>query len=282
MLKRLTLYFVATLITAGHLAPAWAWGQEGHSIIAEIAQRRLTPKAAGQVELVLGRGHSLASVASWADDVRGARPETYNLHFVSIPVAESGFDADKHCHPSPKGDCIVAELDRLKTLLNCAPTPEGKRDALRFAVHFLGDVHQPMHVVNEARGGNDIKVSVEIGGQICTGKCIPRKQEGANLHAVWDTTLITQSFWNWGAYVEFLETQWLPGKEHLGSGTPLDWALQTHAAVQSVWSLTPTDLKLTDSYYKQVRPVLDQQLALGGIRLAHFLNEAYSLGQCKL
>ena len=282
MLKRLTLSLVAALIAAGHISPAWAWGQEGHSIIAEIAQRRLSPKAAGQVELVLGRGHSLASVASWADDVRGARPETYNLHFVGIPVAESSFEADKHCHPSPKGDCIVAELDRLKTLLNCAPTAEGRRDALRFAVHFLGDVHQPMHTVDEARGGNDIKVSVEIGGQICTGKCIPRKQEGANLHSVWDSTLINQSFWNWGAYVEYLETQWLPGKEHLSSGTPLDWAVQTHAAVQAVWNLTPTDLKLTDSYYKQVRPTLDQQLALGGIRLAHFLNEAYSLGQCKL
>lgn len=282
MLHRLTISIVVALIAGAHVAPAWAWGQEGHSIIAEIAQRRLTPKAAGQVELLLGRGHSLASVASWADDVRGARPETYNLHFVDIPVAESNYDADKHCHPSPKGDCIVAELDRLKKLLNCAPTAEGKRDALRFAVHFLGDIHQPLHTVDEAKGGNDIKVSVEFGGQICTGKCVPRKQEGANLHAVWDTTLIAQTFWNWGAYVDYLEAQWLPGNEGLTAGTPLDWALQTHAAAQSVWSLTPTDLKLTDDYYKLVRPTLDKQLGLGGIRLARFLNEAYALEQCKL
>lgn len=281
MFKRLTLSFVLALAAGCHMTAAWAWGQEGHSIIAEIAQHRLTPQAAAQVESLLGRGHSLAAVASWADDVRGARPETYNLHFVDIPVAESGFDVDRHCHASPKGDCIVAELDRLKKLLACAPTPEGRRDALRFAVHFVGDVHQPMHTVDEARGGNDIKVGVEIGGQICTGKCVPRKQEGANLHAVWDTTLIAQTFWNWGAYVDYLEAQWLPGKEDQAAGTPRDWALQTHAAVQAVWKMTPADLQLNDSYYKQVRPILDQQLALGGIRLARFLNEAYASPPCK-
>ena len=265
------------LICAG---PAFAWGQEGHSIVAEIAQRRLNARAVGEVERLLGRGHSLASVGSWADDVRSARPETYNLHFVDIPVAQSSYDADKHCHASAQGDCVVAELDRLKKALACAPTEDLKRDALRFAVHFVGDVHQPMHTVDEARGGNDIKVEFEVGGLTCTGKCVPRKVS-TNLHAIWDTNLISQTKWNWGAYVDRLETDWLPGKEDRAGGTPLDWALQTHTAAQTVWKLTPPDLRITDSYFVQVLPIVDQQLALGGIRLARFLNEGFAPVQCK-
>ena len=65
---------------------ALAWGQEGHSIVAEIAQRRLDKSAAERVTDALGANVSLASVASWADDVRESRPETYNWHFVSIPL----------------------------------------------------------------------------------------------------------------------------------------------------------------------------------------------------
>ncbi len=276
---------VAVLLFAAlNSLAAWGWGQEGHSIVAEIAQHRLNPAAAAQVERLLGRGRSLASIGSWADDVRGARPHTYKLHFVDIPVAESAFDADKHCHASPQGDCIVAELN---PLLACARTDEIKRDALRFAVHFVGDVHQPFHTVDEERGGNGIKVEFEAGGLICTGKCVPRKVS-TNLHAVWDSNLISQTQWNWGAYVDRLETHWLPakegqtGKDDAAAGTPLDWALQTHAVAQTVWKLTPPELKLTDAYFQQALPIVDQQLALAGIRLARFLNEGYATAQCPL
>src|SRR6202049_3675076 len=84
-------WFAAALAIGcgGH---ALAWDQEGHSIVAEIAQRRLSPAAADAVGRVLGRGHSLASVASWADDVRETAPETYNWHFVEIPLAANQFD----------------------------------------------------------------------------------------------------------------------------------------------------------------------------------------------
>jgi hypothetical protein len=81
---------------------AFAWGQEGHSIVAEIAQRRLSPTAAAEVERLLGKGHSLASVASWADDQRAARPGSYNWHFVDIPVADTTYDPATECKPDPR------------------------------------------------------------------------------------------------------------------------------------------------------------------------------------
>jgi hypothetical protein len=86
-------------------------------------------------------------------DIRNQRPETYNWHFVDIPLAETRYEAAKHCKPSERGDCVVAELDRLRRDLQCAPTDGQKRDALRYVVHFIGDIHQPLHTVDEGRGG---------------------------------------------------------------------------------------------------------------------------------
>ncbi len=95
---------LAAMLAIGCAGHALAWDQEGHSIIAEIAQRRLSPAAADAVDRVMGRGHSLASVASWADDVRETAPETYNWHFVDIPIESNQFDPASQCAPGPQGD----------------------------------------------------------------------------------------------------------------------------------------------------------------------------------
>jgi hypothetical protein len=78
----------ALVLATGWTGQALAWGQERHSMIVELAQHRLTPEAAAEVGRLLGQGRSLASVSSWADDVHDQRPETYNWHFVDIPLAE--------------------------------------------------------------------------------------------------------------------------------------------------------------------------------------------------
>jgi S1/P1 Nuclease len=266
------------------VASSWAWGQEGHSIVAEIAQRRLLPKASAEVYRLLGNNHSLASVASWADDERDARPETYNWHFVDIPIASSAFDAKSQCAASGAGDCVVAELERLKSDLRCAGTDDQKRDALRFAVHFLGDIHQPLHTVADSKGGNSLQVEVKMRGALmCKGAPCPIFTAHTNFHAVWDTTLITKTTWDWGAYTDRLEQGWLKTPEAQGSadgGSIVDWATSTHAAAQVVWNALPQDHVLDDNYYQLAQPILDKQLGLAGIRLARFLNEAYASNQC--
>jgi len=125
--------FFALAMTVGCAGPALAWDQEGHSIVAEIAQRRLNAAAAQAVEQVLGRGYSLASVASWADDVRETAPETYNWHFVDMPIGSSQYDPATQCAPDPKGDCVVAELDRLKNELRCVGCAETRGAEIRRA-----------------------------------------------------------------------------------------------------------------------------------------------------
>jgi len=263
---------------------AWAWGQEGHSIIAEIAQRRLSPKATAEVARLLGPNHSLASIASWADDIRDSRPETYNWHFVDLPINSDHYDPATQCvTDDKKGDCIIAELTRLTGEVRCAPTDEQKRDALRFAVHFIGDVHQPLHTVLEAAGGNGISVEVKMRGALmCRGGPCSVINSRSNFHRVWDTTLIQKTTWDWGAYVDRLESGWLKSPDATGAdgGSFADWAEGTHKSAQTAWNLLPTNRVLDDAYYQSVQPILDKQLGVAGLRLARFLNEAYDSSSC--
>ncbi len=274
----------------------WAYGQEGHSIVAEIAQRRLEPAAQAAVNTLLGA--SMASVASWADDVKfpgTPHPESYNWHFVDIPLLDDTYQPERDCKQTAKGDCIVAELDRLRTQLACAPTADQRREALKFAIHFLGDIHQPLHTVLEKIGANAQKVSGVIHGTACSAagcEFDSTKDSSVNLHFLWDTGLIRATVYDWGAYVDKLDGPKGILKTDAGllqrgkSLDPMQWALETHLVAQQVWPVkVPSDpsnavFTVDDAYYAKVLPLLDQELAVAGLRLAGFLNEAYSGAAC--
>ena len=275
------------LCVAGILAlvpfhQAWAWGQEGHSIVAEIAQRRLNPAAADAVNRLLEKA-SMASIASWADDVRTSRRSTGNWHFADIPIAEDKFDRARDCKPDPdNGDCIVAELERLRNELRCAPTDAAKKEALQFAVHFLGDIHQPLHTVHEQVGGNAVDILVFMRGRTSDrGKLA---LESSNLHSVWDDLLISKLEWAWGSMVARLEREWLKSSEAttpgIDGGTPTAWAEETHKVAQNIWKMTPSNHILDEDYLNKAKPIIERQLGVAGLRLARFLNEAYGSTQC--
>lgn len=264
--------------------PALAWGPEGHSIVAELAQRRLSPRTAAEVARLLGPGRSLASIGSWADEIRDDRLETYNWHFVDMPLADDRYDAVKHCRPSAKGDCVVAALERLMTELRCAPTDDRKRDALRYAVHLVGDIHQPLYTVSEGRHGSDIAVEVRLAGAgTCTGGPCPPLSLRSSFQRVWDVSLIEATTGSWRAYVDRLEGGWLVSPEARGAdaGTPVQWAEETHRAARAVWAALPDSKVVGDGYYAKVLPTLDRQLGLAGLRLASFLNDVQAPGQCR-
>ncbi len=266
---------------------ALPWGQEGHSIIAEIAQRKLSPNAAAAIETLLGKGHSLASISTWPDDVRSARPTTSNWHFADIPIESGDYKPGRDCAPDPaKGDCIVAELERLKTELRCG-TQQQRSEALMFAVHFVGDIHQPLHTVNEEGGGNGITVHMTVHGLTCTKDC----DLETNFHRAWDSDLIHRIVFSWGTYVERLETGWLKTAEArkigIDGGRPADWVVETHRSAQKVWHLLPPSdadkpRLMDDSYFNQILPVMDRQLGVAGLRLARFLNEVFRSPKCPI
>jgi hypothetical protein len=188
-----------TLLTPSTL---FGWGQEGHEIVASLAQTRLTKNAKNGIRSLIGDA-SLASIANWADEVRPDRDETYNWHFVDIPKDASGFSDERDCflpssrHKDAASDhqnCVVDRIELFQKVLSDSNVPRDERiEALKFLVHFVGDVHQPMHAIGEAAGGNRIAVT-EFGSTQCG-------RHPCNLHGAWDTGLIEHTGMARDAYV---------------------------------------------------------------------------------
>ncbi|MEO7760564.1 MAG: S1/P1 nuclease [Casimicrobiaceae bacterium] len=249
---------------------AQAWGQQGHSIVAEIAQRRLSPVAAAKIQALLGNNASLASIASWADDARELRPETRRWHFVNVPLADSTYDPATQCVLDPKaGDCILNELERATATLGDLRRDRSSRsESLKFIVHLVADLHQPLHTVLEDQGGNFFPVRFFTDP---TGRFAVETQ----LHKVWDDGLIGYHYWNWGAYVAYLDGTWLPSHQEieLATGKPVDWMLESHrVAAQVAYAGLTRGMQLDAAYASRVKPSLDRQLAAAGVRLAMTLN----------
>lgn len=263
-------YLGAAVLQLSLIFQAYAWGPEGHSIVAEIAQRHLTAKAEAQVRQILKTNASLASISSWADDYRALHINTARWHFVDIPITAQDYDAARDCASLPQGDCVINEIARnLHDLKDASSSDAQRLDALRFLVHFVGDVNQPLHTVGELQGYNGMTVC--YFSSPARNDCSP-----TNLHVVWDTGLIRSIFYDWGAYVEYLENDWLPRQDvsALSAGDPVAWALEAHAAARDV---ATKDVNINDHlaqmYLSAARPTLDRQLAAAGLRLARMLND---------
>src|SRR5690349_12908753 len=145
---------VLTLLLPAH--SALAWGPDGHKIVADIAESRLTPQAKAAIADLLGGTDdtSLASIANWADSIRRDREETAPWHYVDIPYEMSGFDPQRD---GKDGNNVIAKLQEFANVLNDRKASREQRaEALKFIVHFMGDLHQPMHCVerNGDKGGN--------------------------------------------------------------------------------------------------------------------------------
>jgi len=254
--------------------PSFAWGPEGHEIVADIARSHLTERARHGISAMLGND-DLAAVSVWADDVKSERPETSGWHFVDIPVSSSGFSEQRDCyrpderHRSTKEDhynCVVDRISLFAHLLadKNAPRPD-RVEALKFVVHFVGDIHQPLHAIGEARGGNEIHV-VEFGQTQC-GKY------ACNLHFAWDIGLIEHTGRREADYVSYLE-KWIVRRRLQGraGGSPENWANESFALAKQVWLNDGSAVDPT--YFRANIEVVNERLALAGLRLARLLNEA--------
>ncbi len=256
---------------------SFAWGSKGHQIVADIALDHLTATARQNLEALLGNT-DLAAIANWADEVRSQRPESYGWHFVDIPKDSAGFSEERDCYrpdekrPSSKTDhhnCVVDRIILFQQVLadKTAPAPD-RLEALKFLVHFVGDLHQPMHAIEEARGGNDIHV-VEFGSAQCG-------RYPCNLHHEWDAGLIEHTGRSEQDYVAYLE-QMIARKNLQAGGTPADWANESLRFAKQVWLREGN--AADEAYYQANIGIVDERLAEAGLRLAAMLNEA--LGSTK-
>lgn len=265
--------FFALLLLSFPFSDAWAWGQEGHSIIAEVAQRRVAAATLDKIGKLLSAESgstavSLASVASWADDYKfePAGKDTAPWHFVNIPDDQAGYNQARDCAKP----CAISAIEQSKQdLANCSATADTRRFALKMLVHLVGDIHQPLHTTDRTdaytgkddRGGNDVPVTF-------FGKA-------TNLHDVWDTGIIMRTVYAWGAYVTRLATSWFPGRDlsSLTGGSTADWVNESHQFAHDVAYDIPDDGTLGPKYFTKASPVVDRQLAVAGVRLAHILDQ---------
>lgn len=235
------------------------WYDEGHRLVARLAETRLTPRTAAAVRELLG-GQSLADASLWADRIRGQRRETAPLHYVNIPLGADRYVPGRDC---PHDQCIIAAIERDRRLLaDTGASPAERAEALRFLAHLVGDLHQPLHVANDGdRGGNDRAVTF-LGAE-------------KNLHEVWDGELVQatgldeeQYFTHLRRLMDSLDAA------AVERGTVVDWAMEGHrVAAERAYRLPPGDA-IDPPYFAASLPLVDRALVHAGIRLARVLNEA--------
>lgn len=249
----------AVLAVLGVCLPAFGWGPEGHNLVARIALARLKPATRTRVAGMLGPDQTMVSVSSWADRVRTTRKETGPWHFVDIPLGQPHLDMTRDCG---KGDCIVAVIERFRAVLkNPATPPDERKDALMFLIHFVGDLHQPLHSSdNHDHGGNEVHLEF-LGRNI-------------NLHSLWDTALLARMGTEDELYARFLE-QAQKHRKKWAKGSVEDWAEESHWAGENiVYGLLPkgTPAVINEEYERQADPVIAAQIEKAGLRLAVILN----------
>jgi hypothetical protein len=255
-----------------------AWGAQGHRLVGLIAAERLTPVAKQNVASLLD-GQTLADVSSWADTLTSDQVQTSYWHYLNIPPAASGYDRDRDCPKQPGAaagarsdrwrDCVVDRIAYWEERLGDGKLDRADRaTALKFVVHFIGDLHQPFHALGVGRGGNDIKVRV-FGEANCGND--PAKPNPCNLHSVWDSRLIARRALDDGEYLAELRS--VISRKGLGSipvGTPAQWAEQSFRLAKE--ALVAPDTNIDEGYYRRHITVIDERLSLGGLRLAAELN----------
>ena len=259
---------VATLGLGAH--DAVAWGYEGHRIVAEIAEQYLEPATARQVRELLApeNATALADVSTWADEIGPQRPETVPWHFVDIPIhppagTSAGYDAARDC---PRGDCVVAAIERFAAVLRDRSAPPRQRlEALKWVVHLVADIHQPLNCADDGdRGGNEIRVDF-LGRH-------------TSLHAVWDSGMLEAAgIADERAYAFELAQAITPARlAQWRRGTPVDWATESYGIARLIYGGSHEARALQLFYESDFLPVVNTQLEKAGVRLATVLNAALS------
>lgn len=258
-LSALALSFIlATMVSAS----AWAWGKTGHRVSGQIANAHLSGDSRNAVQDILGV-EDLAEASTWPDFMRSNdddfwRKEASPYHYVTIPKNQTYAEAGA----PERGDAITALAKFRKVLRDGNATLEDKQLALRFIIHIIGDLHQPMHAGDGTdRGGNDF--SMTFFGDL------------TNLHRVWDTGLIKQEELSYSELSKWLERRITPEQiKEWSIIDPIVWAEESAAIRDTIY---PTgDRDEAWGYVYDNRETLRTRLSQSGIRLSAYLNDIFA------
>jgi hypothetical protein len=242
-----------------------SWGVTGHRTIGKIAENHLTAKAKTAITELIGDS-SLAQISTYADEIR-SKPEyrsTGSWHFINLPLGLSFHDFKKQVKELGVEN-VYGELLKFEgELKDPNTTKEEKIFALKFVVHLVGDLHQPMHVSRESdQGGNKIQVTYD-------GK-------GTNLHSLWDTRLLEHQKLGYdelAAKYDVISNR----KMKAWQRTPMiKWVYESYQASSILYKELEErkDNKIDEAYYNEHIPLVELRIQQAGIRLAGVLNRIY-------
>ncbi|MBA3576667.1 MAG: S1/P1 nuclease [Sphingomonas sp.] len=252
------LFSIAAIAAASLPSPALAWGKTGHRSVGAVADTHLSGLARAQIREILGV-ETLEEASTWPDEMR-SNPDPFwqktasPWHYVTV----GGFAYDK---APPEGDALEALEFFRRMLRNPNVSREDRQLALRFIVHVVGDLHQPLHVGRPGdRGGNTVKV-----------KWFGRD---TNLHAVWDTALIDDMQYSFTELAARLN-------RHTSSAdviawwtaNPRDWISESARVRETIY---PEETELSYEYVYKHTPMVELRLKQAGVRLAAYLNELFA------
>lgn len=238
---------------------AFSWGKTGHRIVGEIAQRNLSKEAQKGVKDLLGVD-DLSRVSTFPDEIRSDRKFDYTAawHYASIPTGKTYFDQKR----AKEGDVIEALFRFEETLRDPKASKDDKAFALKFMVHTMGDLHQPLHVgLAEDRGGNSVRVKWF-------------KNE-TNLHSVWDESIVDFEQLSYSEYANYLNHFTKEEKKEFAQGNILDWAKESQDLRSVVYDVGASE-NIGYEYHFRMKPVFEKRLRQAGLRLATMLNSIFS------
>lgn len=238
------------------LKAAFAWGAEGHQVVAQIAQSQLSPKAKSQISklLSLEPGSSLVSISTWPDE--HVTKISARWHYINFPKGSCLYVPERDC---PNGGCVIEALQQQMQILGSKESDQKRLLALKYVVHFMGDIHQPLHAgYIEDKGGNNYQIQA-------FGK-------GTNLHSFWDSGLIKSFNMPTNTLALDLISNQLKSGDYLNID-PLNAATESCNIVHEQ-NFYPIRF-VNQHYINHYTPILKVRLKLAGDRLAHLLNTIF-------
>lgn len=258
-MKTAKLLIALALLT--QTTPVLAWGKIGHRVTCAIADHYLSRAARHQVRRILGV-ETLAEASNWPDFMRASTDPFWQKtaspwHYVTVPDGKSYADVGA----PPEGDALTA-LKRFAAALRDPATPRAEKQlALRFMVHIIGDVHQPLHVGNGTdHGGNDVKLTFF--------------NAPTNLHAVWDSGIIDQEQLSYSEYAAWLTPRITRQKlRQWWTADPRVWIAESQALRGGVY---PKGTAISYDYVFVHKATVEQRLEQAGVRIAAYLNALFA------
>jgi hypothetical protein len=257
--RRLGLAIAFQLCVAFSISsPANAWGNVAHRAIINTAEQQLTPEAGKEVRrlLALEGANRMSDVAMWADQIRRASIPGTPDHDVPIPFDAEAYDAARDC----EGFCIVKAIPfYLEKLADRTKSDAERLEALKYVIHLVGDIHQPLHTSQD--GGSQLVIW---------------NTKTVYLHILWDVTILAASYPTPEALAEAVSKRIKPMSN---CDAPEQWANEGHVIEKNFIypKLGPErrqPIAISDEYAREALPIMEDRVALGAARLTCVLNRA--------